>query len=111
MEGDTLLQDQPLGQKLIKKGFWLYFFMLLTAPVGYIIKVLVSNTLSVEDVGIFYSVFGLMMLFSSYHDLGLTEALQYYLPKYWIHKEYDKYKTILYITILAQIITGVVVSL
>ena len=53
MEGieiDTLLPDQPLGQKLIKKGFWLYFFMLLTAPVAYIIKVLISNALSVEDV-------------------------------------------------------------
>jgi len=111
MEGDTLLQDQPLGQKLIKKGFWLYFFMLLTAPVGYIIKVLISNTLSVEDVGIFYSVFGLVMLFASYHDLWLTEALQYYLPKYWIHKEYNNYKTILYVTILAQILTGIIISL
>ena len=111
MSEDTLLQDQPLGQKLIKKWFWLYFFMLLTAPVGYIIKVLISNTLSVEDVGIFYSVFGLMMLFASYHDLGLTEALQYYLPKYWIHKEYNKYKTILYITIFAQIVTGILIAL
>ncbi len=111
MEQDTLLQDQPLGQKLIKKWFWLYFFMLLTAPVGYIIKVLISNTLSVEDVGIFYSVFWLLMLFVSYHDLGLTEALQYYLPKYWIHKEYDNYKTILYITVFAQLITGSSIAL
>lgn len=111
MQEDTLLQDQPLGHKLIKKGFRLYLFMFLTAPVGYIVKVLVSNTLSVEDVGIFYSVFGLMMLFSSYNDLWLTEALQYYLPKYWIHKEYDNYKTILYITIFAQLITGLLVAL
>jgi len=111
MSEDTLLQDQPLGHKLIKKGFWLYFFMLLTAPVGYIIKVLISNTLSVEEVWIFYSVFGLMLLFASYHDLGLTEALQYYLPKYWIHKEYNNYKTILYVTILAQIVTGLCISL
>jgi O-antigen/teichoic acid export membrane protein len=57
MEGE-LLADQPLGQKLIKKGFWLYFFTIITAPVGYIIKMIVSNTLSVEDVGIFYSVLG-----------------------------------------------------
>lgn len=45
-----LLADQPLGQKLIKKGFWLYFFMIISAPVTYIIKVIVSNNLSVEDV-------------------------------------------------------------
>lgn len=111
MSEDTLLQDQPLGHKLIKKGFWLYLFMFLTAPVGYIVKVLVSNVLSVEDVGIFYSVWGLMILFSSYNDLGLTEALQYYLPKYWIRKEYDSYKTILYITIFVQLISGLLVAL
>lgn len=111
MSEDMLLQDQPLGHKLIKKGFWLYLFMLLTAPVGYIIKVLISNTLSVEDVGIFYSVLGLLVLVSSYNDLGLTEALQYYLPKYWIKKEYNNYKTILYVTIFAQLLTGVSISL
>ena len=70
MEGETdLLADQPLGQKLIKKGFWLYFFMIITAPVGYIIKVIISNTLSVEDVGIFYSVLGFVILISMYNDL------------------------------------------
>lgn len=99
-----LLADQPLWEKLIKKWFWLYFFMFLTAPVGYIIKVLVSNTLSVEDVGIFYSVLGFITLISIYHDLWLTEALQYFLPKYRIEKKYNHFKTITIISLLAQVI-------
>ncbi len=103
MEGE-LLADQPLGHKLIKKWFWLYFFMIIISPVGYLIKVIVSNTLSVEDVWIFYSVLGLIMLISIYHDLWLTEALQYFLPKYWIEKKYNNFKTIIIITILSQVI-------
>ena len=110
MEGE-LLEDQPLGQKLIKKWFWLYFFMIFTAPLGYIIKVIVSNTLSVEDVGIFYSVIGLVTLLSVYHDLGLTEALQYFLPKYRIEKKHNHYKTIIYVTIAAQVFFGVIIAL
>lgn len=106
-----LLADQPLGQKLIKKGFWLYFFMIITAPVGYLIKVIVSNTLSVEDVGIFYSVLGFVLLISIYHDLGLTEALQYFLPKYWIEKKYDHYKTIIVITLIAQVTIGIGIAI
>ena len=108
MDGE-LLADQPLGQKLIKKWFWLYFFMIITAPVSYIIKALVSNTLSVEDVGIFYSVLGFVTLISTYHDLWLTEALQYFLPKYWIEKQYNQFKTITIISLLAQVIvwTGI----
>ncbi len=102
-----LLADQPLGQKLIKKGFWLYFFTMIIAPAGYIIKVIVSNTLSVEDVGIFYSVLGFITLISIYHDLGLTEALQYFLPKYRIEKKYNSFKTITIITLLAQVTIGI----
>jgi O-antigen/teichoic acid export membrane protein len=77
----------------------------MVAPIGYIIKVLISNTMSIEDVGIFYSVLGLIMLVSVYNDLGLTEALQYFLPKYWIEKKHNHYKTIIYLTRIIQFIT------
>ena len=108
MEGE-LLSNQPLWQKLIKKWFWLYFFVLLIWPLWYFIKLIVSNRLSVEDVWIFYSVLWLLTLISSYNDLGLTEALQYFLPKYRLEKKYNKYKTIIIFTFLAQLISGVII--
>jgi len=110
MQDAELLADQPLGEKLIKKGGWLYLFMFLTAPVGYFIRVIVSNTLSVEDVWLFYSILGLVTLVSMYNDLWLTEALQYFLPKYRINKQYNNYKTIIYLTLFAQIISGIVIA-
>ncbi len=105
-----LLADQPLGQKLIKKWFWLYFFMFLITPVGYFIKVIVSNKFSVEDIGLFYSILSFLFIISLYNDLGLTEALQYFLPKYWINKEYNKYKTITIMTRVAQFISWVIIA-
>lgn len=102
-----LLADQPLGQKLIKKWFWAYFFMFMVAPTGYLIKVIVSNALSVADVGIFYSIIWFVTLVSLYNDMWLTEALQYFIPKYWIEKKYDYYKTIIYITWILQFITWI----
>jgi len=105
-----LLADQPLGQKLIKKWFWLYFFMILIAPVSYFTRVIVSNKLEIWDVWIFYSVLWLITLLSLYNDLWLTEALQYYLPKYWIKKEYNNYKTIFYITLIAQLISWIILA-
>lgn len=114
MDGDLgeieLLADQPLGQKLIKKWFWLYFFTVLIAPAGYFIKVIVSNEFSVADVGIFYSVLWLITIISLYNDLGLTEALQYFLPKYRIEKEYHKVKTISILTRVVQFISWILIS-
>lgn len=104
-----LLADQPLGEKLIKKGGRLYFFMIITAPLGYFAKLIISNTLSVEEVGIFYSVLGLVLLLASYNDLWLTEALQYFIPKYRIEKQYGKYKSIVIFTLIAQLVSGAII--
>jgi len=110
MSGE-LLADQPLGEKLIKKGFWLYFFSFLVAPAGYITKVLVSNSVSVADVGVLYSIVGLIGFLNIYNDLGLTESLQYFLPRYWIKKQYDYIKTSIYIRLFAQVATAIIIAL
>ncbi len=105
-----LLPDQPLGEKLIKKGFWLYFFTLLIAPTGYLVRVLISNSVGVAEVGIIYSIMGLMGIISAYHDLWLTEALQYHLPKYWIKKQYNAFKTSILFTFIIQTITWLIIA-
>jgi hypothetical protein len=46
----NILQQETLSHKLISKGFWAYVFVIFTAPLGYLIRLLASNTLSVADV-------------------------------------------------------------
>ncbi|MDO4713479.1 MAG: hypothetical protein Q4B28_02250 [bacterium] len=100
-----LLQHEHLSQKLIKKGFWLYFFGYLIAPGGYLIRFLVTNSpeILVADVGILYSIIGLVGFLNGYNDLGLTESLQYFLPKFWIKKQYNAIKTTIYLSLLVQL--------
>jgi O-antigen/teichoic acid export membrane protein len=105
-----LIPNEPLKDKLLRNGFRLYFFQFLVAPAGYLIKMMVSRELSVEDIGLFYSIMGLIGIISVYNDLGLTEALQYYLPHYFIDKEYSKAKTIIIFTWLVQFISGILVA-
>lgn len=105
-----VIPDEPLKNKLIRNWFWLYFFQFLVAPAGYLIKVMISRELSVEDIWLFYSILWLITIISAYNDLWLTEALQYYLPHYFIDKEFDKAKTIIIFTWLMQIISGLIIS-
>lgn len=105
-----LLEDQPLGQKLIKNWFWLYFFTLFIGPAGYLIRVLISNSISVADVGIIYSIIWLISILAAYHDLWLTEALQYHLPKYRIKKQYNAFKTSIFFTLIIQTFTGLILA-
>jgi hypothetical protein len=57
LEQDYLPDSQePLKDKLLRKGFWLYLLVFLAAPTGYIIKVIAAQNLPVSDIGILYSI-------------------------------------------------------
>lgn len=106
---DELLKDEPLGQKLLKKGFWLYFFTYLAAPAGYFTRVMISNSVSVADVGILYSVISFVGILSMYNGLWLTESLKYFLPKFFIKKQYTEAKSVLLRSLSVQLFTSVII--
>lgn len=106
----TLLQDQPLWEKLIKKWFRLYFFSFLIAPAWYLIKLFVSNSISVADVWVLYSIVWLIWILNTYNDLWLTESLQYFLPRFLVKKQYNYAKTSIYCSLAVQIFTAIIIA-
>lgn len=99
-----------LAEKFLKKGFWLYLFSLIIAPIWYIIKIIASNELSVNEMWILYGIISLIILVSSYNDFGMSESLKYFIPKYFVKNEYGKIKTILGLALFIQILTGLLIS-
>jgi O-antigen/teichoic acid export membrane protein len=100
-----------LKEKFLKKWFWLYFFSLLSAPIWYIIKIIISGQLSVEDIWIIYWIISLLTLLSSLNDFWFTESFKYFIPKYLEEKRLDKAKTVLFLWASAQIITSIIIFL
>ncbi|MBP7847632.1 hypothetical protein KA013_00195 [Patescibacteria group bacterium] len=64
-----LLPEESLTKKLVTQTFRVYLFTILAAPLGYFIRAIIANKLSIEDVGIFYSVLGLVTILASFNDL------------------------------------------
>ncbi|MDD3645892.1 MAG: oligosaccharide flippase family protein [Candidatus Gracilibacteria bacterium] len=104
-------QHATLTEKFLKKGFWLYLFSFIIAPLGYIIKIIISGELRVEEVGILYGIISLITLLSGFSDFGMTESLKKFIPQYVIEKRYDKVKTILFLTIIIQLFTSFLIFL
>ena len=109
---EDLFKDESLSEKLIKKWSWLYFFTLIITPTWYIIRVLLSNdsNISVEDLWLIYSIISFISIISIYNDIWLTHSLKYFLPKFWIEKKYDEFKTSIFITLWIQLITWVLIA-
>lgn len=99
-------QHDSLAEKFLRKWFWLYLFSFIIAPLWYVVKILVSHDVSVEEIGIIYWVMSLVMLILSFNDLWMAESLNKFIPEYVTQKRYDKVKTILVYALLAQVITG-----
>lgn len=106
----VLFEEEPLKKKLLRNGFRLYFFAFVAAPAWYVAKMLASHSLSVEDIGLFYSILWVISLLATYNDLWLTEALQYFLPHYLIDKEYGKAKSILVSTFYIQLFSWLLIG-
>ena len=104
-------QHSSLSEKFLRKWFWLYLFSFVIAPIGYIIKIIISWELSVEEVWILYWVISLITLLSSFSDFWMTESLKYFIPKYATTKSYDKIKSILSYAFFIQILTWIIIAL
>ena len=107
-----LLKDETLSQKLIKKWFWLYFFWYIAAPIWYIIRLLISNSpdVSVADFWVMYSIISLVTLLWTYNDLWLTESLRFFLPRFYLKKEYNNIKTTVWLSLGTQLLTSLIIA-
>ncbi len=103
-------QHKTLSEKFLKKGFWLYLFSFIIAPIGYIIKIIVSDNLTQSDVGILYVVISFITMVSAFNDFGMSESIKYFLPKFIEEKRRDKVKTIVIYAFLMQMITGIILA-
>ena len=102
-----MIKEEALGEKFLHRWKWLYLFTLLWAPLGYIIKIILSRDLSINDFGIFYGIISLITLLSAINDIGCTESLNYILPQYIIKKQYSKVKYLLKFVFKIQLFSSV----
>lgn len=107
-----LLADETLSEKLVKKWFRLYFFSYLAVPFWYLTRLLISNSpdVSVADFGVMYSIISLVAFLSTYNDLWLTESLRFFLPRFYLKKEYNNIKTTIRLSLWVQLLTSLLIA-
>lgn len=102
--------DESLKEKFVRRGVWIYLFSFIIGPMGYATKMILSADLTVEQIGVFYGIISLITLVGTYNDLGLTEALQFFLPKFGVAKQYGKFRAAFLYALGAQILTSVLLG-
>jgi O-antigen/teichoic acid export membrane protein len=103
-------QDSTRDQ-LIKGGLIVVVITLLSTPLGYFIRLLLSRTLSIEMYGLLYAGLNFIGIFATYNDLGFGYALSFLLPKYVKKKEYATSWTLYTYEKYVEVSTALILSL
>ena len=91
-----------LNNKNLKDISYVYTFAYLAAPIGYAIRILLSEKLTLEQFGLMYAIIGFYMFISIFISLGLPFSFNYYGVKYFNEKKYSEFKSLFVFTLSIQ---------
>ena len=103
--------DNNYFSRLLRKNIWIYFFSFIIAPTGYIVKIVISNSVSIEELGLLYAVMSFMTILGSYNDFWMTESLNYFLPGYVHEKNAKKITNTVSIALVTQMVSTSILAL
>ncbi|MBI2523084.1 flippase [Candidatus Woesearchaeota archaeon] len=96
--------------KLAVKGAATVFIIsILAAFLGYVARFILARNLTLEEFGLFYSVFAFLGMFGVFKSLGFDRALAKFIPEFVHKKNYDQIKSsIIYVSAI-QLLTNTIV--
>lgn len=102
---------QSLQEKIVKGSIVTLILSFLGSVFAYLIRIVYSHNLSIENYGLFYAVLSLPLAFATYLDLGFGYSAVYLLPKYLKVKNFAKAWNVFIYGQVVSLIMSILVSL
>jgi len=96
--------------KLAVKGTAIVFVIsILAAFLGYLVRFALARNLTVEQFGLFYSVFAFLSLVGIFKSLGFNKSLIKFIPEFLHQKKFDFIKSSIIYVVIIQFITNTII--
>ncbi|MBN1645239.1 flippase [Candidatus Woesearchaeota archaeon] len=80
-------------KRALRGSLFVFIASIITAFLGYFIRIILARNLSVEDYGLFFAVFAFISFLLFFRDLGLGSALVKHLAEFKAKKKFNAIKT------------------
>jgi O-antigen/teichoic acid export membrane protein len=97
-------------ERAVSGVFWNFLFVIMAAPVGYLVRILYDRNLSLVEIGLFYAVLDLMSILAIIRELGLSYSLIHFIPKFLAKKRKDLVKATILTVSIIQGAAGLVIT-
>lgn len=91
-------------QKVVRGSAYYFIGAFIAAGVAYLIRLLLARSLPLEDFGLFYAVFNVVLLLGVFKTVGMPQAITKFIPEYLAKKKYGKIKSLLIQTFVIQLV-------
>jgi O-antigen/teichoic acid export membrane protein len=97
-------------KKILGGSLYISAFTILSLPLSYLVRLLLTRHLTLAQFGLFYAVLNFFDTLQSFNDLGFSEMQLYFLPKFIKNKQLSKIKATITAQLVNQILTTVVIG-
>jgi len=101
---------QSYKEKAVSGVFWNFLFIVLSAPLGYLVRILYDRSIPLVDIGLFYAVLDLIAVFAIIRELGLSYSLIHFIPKFLAKNRKNLVKSTIITVALIQGIVGAAIT-
>jgi O-antigen/teichoic acid export membrane protein len=95
----------------VKLAYIFYLLYFLAIPFGFLTRILYSHSLTQTQFGIIYALYSFFGLFHIISNFGFSSALKYFIPIYYMKKDFNNLKNIFYYAFILQQFLSIVFSL
>ena len=92
---------ERLSKKKVYLFYLMYFFII---PIGFFLRVIYSRTISVEELGLLYSMISFFGFISVFTNLGLSTSLRFFIPKFIVKKKTKSIINVFYFSLGIQLV-------
>jgi len=89
-------------KKAVSGATWVFFLGGVSYLLSFLLRVILSRTLPLEQLGLFFAMLSLIMFATIFRDLGLGTAAVKYISENLANKDYSRIKTILLSSLTLQ---------
>ncbi|MBI2208860.1 flippase [Candidatus Woesearchaeota archaeon] len=93
----------------VKGAATILVISLIAAFLGYVVRVILARSLTMEEFGLFYAVFGFLSLIGLFKSFGFDKALAKFIPEFLSKKDNDNIKSSIMYVIIIQLITNIII--
>ncbi len=98
-------------KKLVFDAILVFSLGLFSSLFGYLIKMILSRRLTLEDFGLFYAVFTFVNFFIVFKDFGLGQSLRKLIPQFLVQNESEKVNYSIKFVFLVNFISGILFAI